>query len=499
MAKKNLLESLIHSLNPSELKRFALYTKTYTSNKSYLDLFKAIKNNVHKSQKYDNKYAQKKRYLYRIILESLILKDKKTIKNEVLFLIKSANYLINKQMPDHAYQQVNKALALVTKHEMTGYHLEIIEIEKQIRVCMNPKGYRSDEEILQEEVYLIEQQKQLQSLKAVYNHILNYKKKYGYIDYKRWDELYTEILEMGFPNLEDDCINNRAIYYYNYNQCLLSWIKHSHKEAYKYTTKLIQMDPAPLNNLERLNAYLEHSSSCFCLGRTHEIIQTLNQVEDMYQKGAFGRYDSIALKIFYYRSNYELLSYVFMGDEKKLRYKLVEIEKGMEYWGDKIPFAMKMIVATGLKFGYLAVGDLKKMKKQINFLIDSKKSGLRQDAYEDGLVWNMIYYFIKDDIDFLEIQAERAYKHFSQNDVNQSIDSHFKVKISKLFWDYSRMRMDKKQFLNTFKEMLEEKMVFFDNNFSEIDYPFLLWVQSEISGKPLLDTAYEMSDKYLNK
>ena len=232
MAKKNLLESLVHSLTQSELKRFALHTKTYASNKSYIELFKAIKNNkINKLEKNDNKYAQQRRYLYKIILESLIQKTKKTTEDEVLFWIKSANYLLRKQLPEHAYQTLNKAFAIVRKQEMIGYHLQIIEIEKQIRRYINTKGYRSDEEIFQEELSLIKQQKQLHTLKAVHNRILNYKKRYGYIDRKRWNIIFKEIKKMEAPSTPQECHTSRAAYYYYFNQTLLFWIKRSHQKA----------------------------------------------------------------------------------------------------------------------------------------------------------------------------------------------------------------------------------------------------------------------------
>ena len=406
---------------------------------------------------------------------------------------------MKRQLAKHAYHQVNKALALVRKSEMIGYHLEIIEIEKHIRVCMNPKGYRSEEEISQEEIYLIEQQKQLQSLKAIQTHVQNYKKKYGYIDQDKWNDINKTIKKMGFPSSVNECKTQKATYYYYFNQSMLSWITHNHKEAYKYTKKLLEVNPAPLNNLEHLTIYLEHSTSCFNLGKTDEILQTFKKVDELHQKGVFGKFDNIALKIFYYKSNYELISYVYAGDEDRIQKKLMEIEKGLEHWESKIPLAMKMILATGLKFGYLAIGEMKKMKQQINFLLANKNSGLRLDAYEDGLMWNMIYFFMKDDIDYLETQAEQAFKHFLNNEIKENIDINFKIKIAKLFLDYSRIQMDKKQFLESFKQMLEEKLSQFDNNYSEIDYPYYLWVNSQLSGKSLMDTAYEMSKKYLNK
>jgi len=500
MAKKGLLEALIESLNQSELKRFTLYTKTYASNKSYMELFKAIRSHKHKKpEKYSNKYAQQRRYLYRIILESLIQKSDKSIENEVLFFIKAANYLLKKQLAENAYQMVNKALSIVTKYEMIGFHLEVIEIEKQIRIYMNPPGHRSDAEIMKEEMDLLEQQKQLQVLKIAHNHILNYKKRFGYIDDSRWNILRKEVRDMGFIDEVKNCYTQKAQYYFYYNQALLNWIKHNHTEAYEHTSNLIKIKPEPLTKQEYLNALLEHSSSCYCLGKTNEILSTLSRVQDLHKKGVFGKFENITLKIFYYRSNYELSAYVFMGQEENVKKKLLEIEEGMAHWDDKIPLAMKMILATGLKLGYLATGEFKKMAKEINFLVNNYKSGLRLDAFEDGLMWQLIYTYMKDDMDFLEKQAKYAYKHFSNKQNKDDQDVKFKIDTSRLFLEYSQSLWSKREFLLKFKNLLDTKLSHFNNHFSEIDYPYLIWVNSQISGKPFLDAAYEMSHQYLNK
>ena len=491
MPKKKFLEILIESMTQSELKRFALYTKTYASNKSYLELFKSIKNGATvKTQKYDNKYAQQRRYLYRTILESFILKDtEKSPENEVLFLIKSAGYLLKKQLPEQAYAIINKALQLVKKYEMTGYHIEIIELEKQVRMYANHKKHRSDEEIIEEEQNLIKYQKELQTLKLIYNHIINYKKRYGYIDNRLWQQMYDEIKEMGLPESAEKCHTQRAKYYYYYNLTLLNGIRHRHASAYEYSKKLIQIDTAPISKMEYLNGLLEHSSSCICLGKTDEVLNILKQIDQYFNKGLFGQYDNVALKIFYYRSNYELMSYVFKGDKENVIRKLNEIEKGMKKWGDKIPMEMKLILASVLKLGYLSLKNTKKTATQISFLLNNYKSGLRLDAYDDGLIYSLIFAFEKNDTEYLERQAKIAQKHFNRYKNPKDIDVSFKIKTAALFLQYATYKIDKKELLIKYKKLLINKLKMFDNQFSEIDYPYLLWVESQLRQQDLLETA----------
>ncbi len=500
MARKQYLETLIASLTQGELKRFALYTKTYASNKTYLNLFKSIRKNQQKvSQKYDNKYAQQRRYLYRAILESLILKDNdKSPESEVLFLIKSASYLVKKQLPEQAYAVINKALQLVRKNEMFGYHIEIIEQEKQVRLYTNPKAHRSNDEIVQEEKDLILFQSELQSLKLIYNHILNYKKQYGYIDKEMWEDLKKEVVEMGMPPNASYCATQKSKYYYYFSQTLLHWLVHFHKPAYLYSSNFLQIDSGPLSKSEYLNGLLEHSSSCLCLGKIDEVVDILSMVQHKYEKGMFGQYDNITLRIFYYRSNYELMSHIYMGDQEKVIQKIAEIENGIAYWGRKIPLEMQLILASVLKLGYFAVKDYKKARTQIVFLIQNYKSGLRLDAYEDGLMSNLIYLFTKDDRIYLEEQAQKTLKYFQNNGQDNNLDIQMKIKVSRLFLAYGKYQITKKEFLTGFQKALEDKMAYFDNHFSETDYPYLIWVNSKLYDKDYLEMAREMAPKRLN-
>ncbi len=500
MAKKNQLELLIRSLTPAELKRFTFYTKTYASDKSYLQLFKEIRNNTHKRpEKYNNKYAQNRKYLYRTILESLIVKNKdKSPEAEVLFLIKSARFLINKQLPNQAYSVINRALQIVAKQEMIGFHLELIALEKEVRLYTNPKSYRSDAEIIAEEKRLIGMQSQLLTLKLIYNHILTYKKQYGYIDEILWNRLKNEVEEMGMPQSESECLTVKARYYYYFNNTLLNWIRHKHKTAYDFSKNFLQINTTSLTRIEYLNGVLEHSSSAVCLGKPLEVLDILTMVKQRHEKGSFGSYDNIALKIFYYRSNYELMSYVFMGEKENVAAKLKEIELGLQKWGEKIPLEMKLILASVLKLGYVAVKDYRKAAKQIALLVNNYKSGLRLDAYEDGLISNLIYIFVKDDSDYLETFALKAYKHFLKHENKDNLDVDFKIKTAKLFLEYARGRYSHNELLHKFRYLLENKMRYFDNRFSEIDYPYLIWVNSLILKKDLLTTAAEMAKERLN-
>ena len=501
MAKQNYLEDLINSLTQGELKKFSLYTKNISSKKNYLEIFNEIrKNKSNKSHKYDNKYAQQRRYLYNTILESMVRKAQEdSVEGKIFFYIKSANYLLRKQLPDQSYDIIEKALVLVKKYEMFGYHLAILDLEKEVRLFSNTVRNRCDDEIIEEEKNLISYQKELQTIKLIFNHIRNFKKKYGFIDIQTWLKLKDEVIEMGLLPDESYYKTNKSKFYFLYSQALLHLLGHQYRDAYYFGKKIIELPKTSLHNSNILNAELEFSSFALEIGNTQQVLKSLADVKKAFDRGDYGFYERLALRIFYYRSNNEMLSYVFEGQGDKVKKKLVEIEREMEEWGDKIPLEMKIILATALKLGYYAIGDTKKANKQIQLIIQNKKSGLRLDAYEDGLMFHMISIFDKKDMLFLENESRKIYYYYKYRDLeSKNKDVLTRKNIAHLFLKYAMYKIDEKEMLTSLKQIFLD--MFEENDgFMEIEYPYLIWTNSKLQNKDFLETAAEMSKTYLNK
>ena len=499
--KDYFVEELIKSLTKGELKKFSFYTKTISSQKGYLELFEDIrKRKKPQRQKYGKKYSQLRRYLYNVVLESMVQRgNDDSVEGKVFFHIKSANYLLRKQLPDQAYDIVNKALAIVRKNELFGYHLEILELEKQIRLFSKASKYRPDSEIVEEEKLLIGFQEELRTLKLIFDYIRTYKKKYGIIDMQAWLKLKGKIIEMGLHSDESFCKTNKAKFYYYYSWVLLYMFGQSYRTAYDYAKKMLELPKTGLSKPERLNATLQFTTCSMEMGYTKEVVKILSDVIKNYNRGEYGRYERTALQIFYYRSNYELASYVFEGQRDKVVKKIVEVEKGIKRWDKKIPLEIKMVIATALKLGYYAIGDLDKADRYVQFLIDNEKSGLRLDAYEDGLMFHMIFIFEKDDLELLKKETKKIYDYFKERHVEvKDADMLMKVSIAHLFLQYAKGDIDKNKMLKLIDKKILERYKADKNTFLEIEYPYLIWVESKIQNKSYLETASEMAEFYLN-
>ena len=312
-------------------------------------------------------------------------------------------------------------------------------------------------------------------------------------------QLKNELQNMNMPENEDGCVKNKTKYYYYYSNTIFYRITNRNKRSYEHSQKLVKMETNPLTKHEQLSGVLEHTTSCNCLGKTNELLNTLRLVKKNYDKGAYGFFDNLALKLFYYQSNYELMSYVYEGRKDKVIAKIKEINDGMVFWGNKIPVEMQMILASALRLGYFAIGYLKKARKEALFMENQQKSGIRKDVYEDGMVSSLIYIFLKNDVEFLETYASKLLRYFNLKDKMDDPDMQFKYNTAKLFYDFALYKIDKKTLLTRFKDYLEQKMSLYDNGFSEIDYPYYIWVNAQIGDKDYLETARNLAPKMLNK
>lgn len=491
MRRKNGLEILIKSLNKGELRQFTLHSNIYSSKKVYLKIFKKIQ----RGELIDNNLSQQKMYLYNSILESLVGKIKiNTPESKIFYHINCADFLFRKQIPTQAYSHIKKALKVSKKYELFGYHIQLIEKEKQIRLYLDTKKERSSFEINIEEILLIKLQQKLQEKRKIYNFILDYKKKYGYLDKLSFSELNKKVNESESLAEGGGNLSIRINYYHHFSKSILFWMQKKHESAFKHTKLLSKLNKNVLSPSEYLNGILEHTTSCICLGKFKEVLQLLKHVRYEYNLGTFGNYNNIILKIFYYCSNYETMSYVFLGEQDSLKQKIIEINKGIKCWEGKIPLEMKFVLASVLKLAYIALGELDKAKKEIFFILNEKNTTIRIDAYEDSLMSNLIIIFEQGDVSYLESFSFKTITYFKSHKNKGAKHVKINRNISKAFYDYSIYKLTKKEFLFLYQKLIEKEMI--KVTFSELYYPYLIWVYAQINNTTYIKTAEKM---YKNK
>ncbi len=196
----------------------------------------------------------------------------------------------------------------------------------------------------------------------------------------------------------------------------------------------------------------------------------MGHTKEAFDRRHYGRYERTALQIFYYISNYEMLSYIFECQRDNVLNKIEEIEKGIKRWDKKIPLEIKMVLATALKLGYYATGDLENAKRQAQFLIQNKNSSLRLDAYKDDLTYHMIFIFEQNDMELLKKESLKIYDYFKRRYGEVKEPDTIMKKISRTcFYNMQPVKRIKAACFNHFKQNVMErykadKMIFWKLN-----------------------------------
>jgi len=480
------IEKLIKSLKKGELKAFT--SKVKSKSPEYYNLFLQLK----KKKKDDNitniKNAQQRKYLYDSLLESLN-SNTNTIDAKILKKLLNTETLFKRQLTKEAWKEAQKAQKLAQKHERFGLLIQILEWKKNIGFYLDEFTRQDYLKLLDFEEQIIHLQSAYLQAKNLYMEILGLKKEIGYLplhyDKKKFSK-FNLTIHIGEES-------KRTVFYLRMTKAIYYWMLKDHQNEYRLTKENIQAIDYTVDRTEYLMAYLEHLTSCVCNAQFNELIDVLSNLKEKYIKGYFGFNVNLELKLFYYASNYELMSYAFMGDAEKLTMKINEVEKGIKYWDKNLSKEMIVVVYTALKMAWFFLGDIKKSKFYINKILNESVKDVRKDAIEDAMLFNLIIVFEKDDVYYQEQVVDKTLRYFKTNNMTD----YFEYK----FADALKRNIYKKDiFINVFKVIKNQLPKYFyqlDDNryFSENFFPVYIWLLSKIKKKPILEIV---KDWYYN-
>jgi hypothetical protein len=487
MSEKSI-EKLIKSLKKGELKAFT--SKVKNKSPEYYTLFLELK----KEKKYNNttniKNAQRRKYLYDSLLESLNL-NTDTIDAKILKKLLNTETLFKRQLTKEAWKEAQKAQKLAQKHERFGLLIQILEWKKNIGFYLYEFTRQDYMELLSFEEQIIHLQSSYLQAKNLYMEILGLKKEIGYLplhyDKKKISKFNLKIQ----PNKE----SKRTLFYLRMTKAIYYWMLKDHQNEYKLTKENIQEIDYTVDRTEYLMAYLEHLTSCICNAQFNELITVLNNLKEKYKQGIFGFNANLELKLFYYAANYELMSYAFMGNAEKLSETINKVEKGIEYWNKNLSIEMLVITYTALKMAYFFLGNVKKAKLYVNKILNESVKDIRKDAFDDAMLFSLLIVFENNDIYYQEQTVNKVLRYFKTNNMTDSFEYKFTAALKKNI-------LKKNIFLNVFKIIKNQlPKYFFQLNdgryFSENLFPVYIWLLSKIHKKPIIKIVEDWQNNTL--
>jgi hypothetical protein len=478
------LERLIQSLTQGELRAFSLSIKK-EKNPSYYALFNDIRSGKHEeSKKKDNNETQRRNYLYNSILESLV-RSSKTIDSQISKGLHHVELLYNRQLEKEAWKELERAEKLAKKHERFGYILQILEWKKIIGFKL--KSFSTDEYRAISEIEKKTIEEYLEYLKAsdTYHELLLRKKKQGYIHEV---EKLPDFTGVDLINPKEH-IAKRTLYYQRMAHATQLCLLQDTHAQYELTKQIVK-DAAVINEAnECLQAYFEHLTSCICVGKFDELLQTLNKLRHDIKIGKFGSDQTIKVKLFYYASNYELMSYSYMGDRPNLILKIKEVENGIEKLGDSLSTEMRMVIYSALKMAYFFIDENSKTKSYLEKITALGPHKVRMDILQDSLFFYLLLATDENDVNKMDLILKRIELNCDLNKPHYKFDK----ELYSLFLKHSQDHYNKEELYNKLIASYNKitPSLLGGLKYTENNYIFYLWAVSNQAKESLFKTAQE--------
>lgn len=390
--KRDDLLQLIKALSGNEKRYFNQLSNAFNPAKDdslYMQLFRRYQKSESIVPKNfpglsDKSLTLTKSRLYANILKALRLYHQdKSPGILILNQLAEVEILYNLGLADQALFALNKARKLADKHEKFGLVLQILEWESRLNVVLR-KPTRTQKEIIQEEALVLRKQQQFRLLEHIYSVAEDLKKQYGFAK----GDLEKEVAQVtihaeGMPAL-DDCLSEKARYYYNFIYALYYWMTFGHKKAFAYSRKLVLLNAIPIPPGDYINGLLEHITSCVCLGKFDDALSGIRLGAAYIEEEKLTQSHAFTGRMFAYKSTYELIMYNYMGRRRYLALTIRQTEEALKFFGKVITDESRLVIVGNLMNAYMGIGELDKADDIWNSIMSNKElKDKRRDIFAD--------------------------------------------------------------------------------------------------------------------
>lgn len=418
MKQQEYLFRLVKSLTKSEKRHFKLFSSFQHGDKSYLSLFDTMdrqkvynETSLQTEATSKNNLSVAKSYLNNQILRSLRnFHASISVQSKVYSHLKDIEILYQKRLVPQGQKTLKKARSLCIKHELFGLLLVLLDWERRLNQLSDSQT-RSEEAIYKEQLEILAQQNQIIELQSLYNQLIEFKQQYGYVRGES-RPILEKIIDHPLLQSPDNLLSVRAGYYYWIIASGYYYMVGKFEQGYNASLNLVQLDLSPQEDYEYLNGTLEHVSSCMFFNRYGEALHYLQQVQTIIDTYAIGKYEQMRIKVFYFRSNYELMIYVAAADRDAIRKKLVEIEAGLTEFKGRLKREMEFVIASAVTYAYFVLGDYKTAKSWVLAVLNESKRHVREDIYNGARIQLLFTLAQLDQLDVLSYELNSAQRYF---------------------------------------------------------------------------------------
>lgn len=493
--KKEELQFLINTLSASEKRAFFAYANKYSKSEKaiYVQLFEDMAKGKEPKMNTSSPQALTiaKRNLYQNILKSLREFHQNKPEAQLQNMISDVEILYDKNLPDQSMRILNKSKEEAYKSEKFGILLQILEWERKL-IALIDAPPRPVAMIAEEEREVTRKLNNIFDQERLHAKAIEYKRKYGYIRGEAILKLKEDIIDA--QELKDvlQCHSQKALYYFYYTKSLSHFMIFDYEISYAYSKLLIGMNSNVIPLHDYLNAILHHTTSCICSGKFNETLRYLHKAQILINDKQLDLLNILSLKVFYYKSNYEMVCHFYKGKVPEMKQKIKEIEESLSKFEERIPIEMRQVINSTLRNGYLAIGAMKDVDRIIDATLGKEMKLIRNDIYDDLLLFRLFWLLQCQSYDILPSVALSTYRYFSS--YNQ-VDSRYDIElmISKYFmkeYDFANRKIKQqslKELLAIFENHIE--VICPENQFLEHYSYYVIWIESLMEECPFAEAA----------
>lgn len=513
MRPSDNLFDLIQSLNPSEKRHFKLYAQRHIvgEENNYLKLFDAID----KQKEYDEaalkkkfskeKFVQQihvaKNYLYTLILKAL--NEYHTVDSaniQLRELLNSAEILFGKGLYKQAQKTLTKLKEKAYRYERQIYVLEAIVLENKIAFALQDmdvakavlnKGAKEEEQLLND-------YKSARQYKYLSDKLKIFTKTKGTV---RGDEDMLElesIINHRLLNDETAAISYNTKYSFLYVYSNYFSAKEDYKNAYSYCDKLVDLIEAhPEQITKNPQSYL------LALNHLLVILKELRRFEEF--ETVLKKLKSVQSKTLHFQARAFSYSFIhewnllfYTGNYRQCIALIPFLEEGLQKFENLITSDIKLLFYFDVFYGYFVLGDYPKAIKWLNRILNDRRTGIRQDIRNFGMLVNIILHYEMKDYDLVEYLMRSAQRLLEKDKETHKFELLVIAYIKRLIkTDVTAEK--RKLFIQLRNKLLfanlENYLIAFSRGTSEKiilnSFDILAWLESKIEGRPFSEVLTE--------
>jgi len=484
-----------------------MFTDLQSGEKSYLKLFDAIEKTgdcddeklkkIFAREEFIKRLPAVKNYLYSLILKSLrVIYSGETVDSQLKEMIDDVAILYEKRLYKQCSKILEKAKDLATKNELVLPLLEInIWQEKILIEIVNLDKF---EELLvtsaEEELRLLDLQKNISNYRSLYNRISLINKKIKEARTEEELKQFQHIINDPLLQSVDKALCFDSRHYFYLTHIIYNHAKGDYQASLKMAHDQLKLQEAyPDKIKEKPKIYISALHNILLcqiqLHDYHNFEQILNKLRGFHVK-------SVNMEVNRFVSSYifEMVKYLDTGEFEKSTIIRNAITEGLEKYKDKINPIEETTLLYNLFYSYFGTGEFSKALGIINKLINEYQKELRQDIQSAVRILNLILHYELRNTSLLEYNAVSTNRFLNK--------SNRLFKLETVVLNFIRKKMPdiftKEDQLNAFTELRKQFLELADHPFEKKAFEYfdyVSWADSKIENKPFEEIVRRKFDK----